>query len=112
MHRDDQSLEPLYFESPFEIVLPPDFDDNLEDPNLVLIPHAIRIEQPPWYFKVIRCSFQDKTAIGTQGTTKSKVTKITLIGVPSGGYKTVGPLLVPQECHENRKVPRFEICRQ
>ncbi len=109
LHRNDQPLEPLYFESLFEIVLPPDFDANLNDPNLVLIPHAIRIEHPPWYFKVIRCFFQDKKSITTQETTKSKVSKVTLIGVPSGKYRSVGPLLMPQESHENRKLPRFEI---
>lgn len=109
LHRDNQPLEPLYFESPFEIVLPPDYDEKLGDPNFALIPHAIRIEQPPWYFKVIRCFFQDKKSITTQETTKSKVSKVTLIGVPSGKYRSVGPLLIPQESHESKKLPRFEI---
>jgi integrative and conjugative element protein (TIGR02256 family) len=109
LHRDDQSLEPLYFESPFEIVLPPDFDEKSEDPNLVLIPQAVRVERPPLNFKVIRCFFQDKKSLSTQETTKSNVPKVKLIGAPSGKYRTVGPLLVPQECHENKKPPRFEI---
>lgn len=109
LHRDDQSLEPLYFESPFEIVLPPDFDEKSEDPNLVLIPQAIRVERPPLNFKVVRCSFQDKKSISTQETMKSKVPKVTLIGVPSGKYRAVGPLLVPQECHENKRPPNFSI---
>ena len=38
LHRDDQALEPLYFESPFEIVLPPDFEEKLDNPDLVLLP--------------------------------------------------------------------------
>ena len=109
LHRDDQALEPLYFESPFEIVLPPDFDEKSEDQNLVLIPQAIRIERPPWNFKVVRCSFQDKKSISTQETAKGKVPKVTLIGVPSGKYKAAGPLLVPQEHHENKKIPNFTI---
>jgi len=109
LHRDDQSLEPLYFESPFEIVLPPDFDEKLEDPNLVLIPQTIRVERPPLNFKVVRCFFQDKKSISTQDTTKSKVAKVTLIGVPSGKYRAVGPLLVPEECHESKTPPNFSI---
>jgi len=109
LHRDDQSLEPLYFESPFEIILPPDFDEKAGDPNLALFPEAIRIEQPPLHFKVIRCSFQDKKSIATQESTKSKVHRVAIIGAPSGKYKAVGQLLVPQECHEKKKIPHFEI---
>lgn len=109
LHRDEQALEPLYFESPFEIVLPPDFDEKSEDLNLVLIPQAIRIEQPPLNFKVVRCFFQDKRSITTQETSKSKVFKVPLIGVPSGKYKTAGTLLVPQEHHENKRPPNFTI---
>lgn len=109
LHRDDQSLEPLYFESPFEIVLPNDFDEKSGDPNLVLFPEAIRIEQPPLNFKVVRCSFQDKKSIATQESTKSKVSRVPIIGAPSGIYRAVGPLFVPQECHEKKKIPHFEI---
>lgn len=109
LHRDDQSLEPLYFESPFDIVLPPDFDEKSEDPNLVLIPRAIRIERPPLNFKVVRCFFQDKRSITTQDTSKNKVLKVPLIGIPSGKYRTAGALLVPQEHHENKRPPNFTI---
>jgi len=109
LHRDDQSLEPLYFESSFEIVLPPDFDEKSEDPNLVLIPQAIRIERPPLNFKVVRCFFQDKRSITPQETSKNKVLKVPLIGVPSGQYRTAGALLVPQERHENKRPLNFTI---
>ncbi|MBU2621136.1 MAG: Mov34/MPN/PAD-1 family protein [Proteobacteria bacterium] len=109
LHRDDQSLEPLYFESPFEIVLPPDFDEKSEDPNLVLIPQAIRIERSPLNFKVVRCFFQDKRSLTPQETSKNKVLKVPLIGVPSGQYRTAGTLLVPQKRHENKRPPNFTI---
>jgi integrative and conjugative element protein (TIGR02256 family) len=109
LHRDDQSLEPLYFESPFEIVLPPDFDEKSENPNLVLMPQAIRIDRPPLNFKVVRCFFQDKRSITTQETSKNKVSKIPLIGIPSGKYRTAGALLVPQEHHENKRPSNFTI---
>jgi proteasome lid subunit RPN8/RPN11 len=36
LHRGDQPLEQLYFEPPYEIVLPPDFDQKSADPAQVL----------------------------------------------------------------------------
>ncbi len=36
LHRPDQPVEQLYFTSPFEIVLPPDFDEKILDDNLAL----------------------------------------------------------------------------
>jgi integrative and conjugative element protein (TIGR02256 family) len=109
LHRDDQALEPLYFESPFEIVLPPDFDEKSKDPNLVLIPQPIRVEQPPLNFKVVRCIFLDKRSITTQETSKNRVFKVPLIGDPSGKYRTAGKLLVPQERYEHKRPPNFTI---
>ncbi len=109
LHRGDQPLEPLYFESLFEIVLPPDLDEKVENPNFVLIPQAIKIERPPLNFKVVRCYFQDKKLISAQGKVKDKVSRIPLIGAPSGKYIFVDSLFVPHESNENKKLPRFEI---
>lgn len=36
LHRPDQPVEQLYFTSPFEIVLPPDFDEKIDDDKLAL----------------------------------------------------------------------------
>ncbi|PSB23332.1 hypothetical protein C7B76_00280 [filamentous cyanobacterium CCP2] len=36
LHREDQPVEPFYFRSPFEIVLPPDFDEKIRHPDFLL----------------------------------------------------------------------------
>ncbi len=54
LHRPDQPVEQLYFTSPFEIVLPPDFDEKIVDDKLALT----------WSFspdmKTLRSSFLPK----------------------------------------------------
>jgi integrative and conjugative element protein (TIGR02256 family) len=37
LHRDDQPVEQFYYRSPFEVVLPPDFSDKIQQPNLTLV---------------------------------------------------------------------------
>ena len=37
LHRDDQPVEPIYFSSPFELVLPECFDNRAEEANQVLV---------------------------------------------------------------------------
>jgi integrative and conjugative element protein (TIGR02256 family) len=36
LHQEDQPVEPFYFISPFEIVLPPDFDEKIKQRSLIL----------------------------------------------------------------------------
>lgn len=36
LHREDQPVEPFYFRSLFEIILPPDFDEKIQHPDFVL----------------------------------------------------------------------------
>lgn len=36
LHRSDQPVEQVYFESPFSLVLPPNFDENISDENLAI----------------------------------------------------------------------------
>lgn len=36
LHREDQPVEQFYFRSPFEIILPPDFDEKIQHNDLVL----------------------------------------------------------------------------
>ncbi|OWY64436.1 hypothetical protein B7486_47285 [cyanobacterium TDX16] len=36
LHREDQPVEQFYFRSPFEIILPPDFDEKIQQHDLVL----------------------------------------------------------------------------
>lgn len=37
LHRDDQPVEQVYFRSPFEVVLPPDFSDKIQQPDFMLV---------------------------------------------------------------------------
>jgi len=43
LHREDQPVEQFYFRSPFEIILPPDFDKKIRQDNLVLT--LVRVEE-------------------------------------------------------------------
>ncbi len=43
LHREDQPVEQFYFHSPFEIILPPDFDKKIRQDNLVLT--LVRVEE-------------------------------------------------------------------
>jgi len=36
LHREDQAVEQFYFRSPFEIILPQDFDEKIQQNNLFL----------------------------------------------------------------------------
>jgi len=36
LHREDQPVEPFYFRSPFEIILPPDFDEKIRHPDFLI----------------------------------------------------------------------------
>lgn len=36
LHREDQPVEQFYFRSPFEIILPPDFDEKIQQHEIVL----------------------------------------------------------------------------
>jgi integrative and conjugative element protein (TIGR02256 family) len=58
LHKDDQPLEGFYFDSPFEVVLPPDFKKKVANPDLVLIPQFIG--QSSSNFRVIRGLFISK----------------------------------------------------
>lgn len=53
LHRNDQPLEDIYYNFPYEIVLPPDFENKIKDFNLELIPL-------PGTPKIFRCGFIPK----------------------------------------------------
>lgn len=57
LHREDQPLERLYFESPYEIVLPPDYKEKYIDKSLSIICCPIVLFGQE--FKVIRIKFID-----------------------------------------------------
>lgn len=63
-HQIDQPLEGVYFNSPFEIVLPPNFEEKANDKDLALV---LQIVQPSvGCFKVIRGDFFPKNKIQKQ----------------------------------------------
>ena len=63
-HQIDQPLERIYFNSPFEIVLPPNFEEKVNDKDLALV---LQIVQPSvGCFKVIRGDFFPKNKIQKQ----------------------------------------------
>ncbi len=57
LHRDDQPLEQLYFRSPFELVLPVDFDEQIKNRNLKF--SIQKYENPKEDVFVIRGVFQN-----------------------------------------------------
>jgi integrative and conjugative element protein (TIGR02256 family) len=59
LHRDDQPVERVYFDSPYEIVLPPDFEERIKDHSQSLIFEFVK--QSTGNFKVIRGRFLPKT---------------------------------------------------
>ncbi|OPY84744.1 MAG: ThiF family protein [Smithella sp. PtaU1.Bin162] len=58
LHRDDQPVERVYFDSPYEIVLPPDFENRIKDQSQSLIFELVK--QSTGDFKVIRGIFFPK----------------------------------------------------
>ncbi len=110
LHRDDQPPEPLYFDSPFQIVLPLDFEEKMDNPDLVLMPIPIPItEQPCIDFKVIRGVFQNKTHIKTRGPEKKNVLSVPIIGPGFGRYDFRGGLFAPIVQPEKTQALHYEL---
>jgi len=61
LHRDDQPVERVYFDSPYEIVLPPDFENLIKDQSQSLIFELVK--QSTGDFKVIRGIFFPKAKV-------------------------------------------------
>ena len=91
LHKDDQQIERLYFESPFEVILPPDFDDRIQDKSLVLAFNRISEDS-----KVIRGFFLHKDKAKTLSIPSIDIFTLNLPPVVHGfieGYpKTLGDL--------------------
>lgn len=58
LHRSDQPLERLYFTTPYEIILPPDFHEKVADQSLVL--GLVGVPHPSGQPKVIRGFFRQR----------------------------------------------------
>lgn len=59
LHREDQPLEQLYFNSLLELILPPDFEVNINNPQLSFT--CVGVEHSKHDVKVIRGLFVSKT---------------------------------------------------
>lgn len=58
LHRDDQPLERAFFDSPYEIIMPPDFEEKINDHSQSLTFHIV--QQSNGDFRAIRGSFFPK----------------------------------------------------
>jgi hypothetical protein len=82
LHRDDQPLERLYFQSPFEIVLPPDYKEKYNDKYLSMICCPIMLSSKE--FKVIRVKFVDSKSKETSELPNLKILTLNSLPVVHG----------------------------
>jgi hypothetical protein len=85
LHRADQPLERLYFETPFEIVLPPDFDDKVKNASLSLTFSIVKRSSGD--FKVIRGFFLPAKHAQIQEVPQTEVLNLELLPVVHGGVE-------------------------
>jgi len=111
LHRKDQPVEQIYFNSPYELVLPPNFDESMRDRTSVLTVECV--EQSDRVFKVIRGSFIPIASTLTQ--TKKQIVPIVipLLQVVHGGVEhhpeTLGEL---HDQLEARGAPFFDDLKE
>lgn len=91
LHKEDQQVERLYFNSPFEIVLPPDFDSKIQDRSWVLT-----FARMPEDSKTVRGFFFQKDRAGADKTSSIEILMLELPPVVHGPIerypKTLGEL--------------------
>jgi len=78
LHRPDQPVEPIYFGTPCELVLPPDFDEKIKNAQYTLSIEAI--EHSNGEFKVIKGRFETKAE--TRVENKSRLVPLVLMLSP------------------------------
>ncbi len=79
LHRDDQPVERVYFDSPYEIVLPPDFEERIKDHSQSLIFKFV--EQSTGDCKVIRGIFSPKEKAEVNKTPQLEILMLELPAV-------------------------------
>lgn len=82
LHRDDQQVEQLYFDSPFTIVLPPDFNTKVTDQGLTLVVHSVL--RPEGDFRAIRGDFFPKEKVFAHNVSQTEVLTLELPPVVHG----------------------------
>lgn len=108
VHRDGQALEPLYFESSYELVLPPDFEEKMDRSELVLVPIAIPLGRASNSFKVIRGYFQVKRNERPEKTS-NKISRVPIVAPMTGRYEARGPLWIPQKGVQDNELPQYTL---
>lgn len=108
LHRDDQPLERLYFESPFELVLPPDFEEKLDRSDLDLVPIPIPLSRTPNRFKVIRGYFQTKRDERPEKKS-NKISRVPIVAPATGRYEASGPLWMPPKNIQDSELPLYTL---
>lgn len=107
LHSEDQPLENIYFDSPFEIVLPPDYEVTILNRDQVLTFSAIKTSGDD--FQVIRGKFVRKEDASDLNLSKIELLDIELPAVVHGTVdmipNTLGKL---NEHYSSRGVPFFE----
>lgn len=85
LHRADQPLERLYFDTPFEIVLPPDFESKIKNTALSLT-YGI-VKRSSGDFNVLRGFFVPEKQAQGQEVPQTEVLSLELPAVVHGGVE-------------------------
>ncbi|HBG47797.1 MAG TPA: hypothetical protein DDW94_12535 [Deltaproteobacteria bacterium] len=82
LHREDQPLERIYYDSPLDIVLPPDFKDKIQDTHSSFT--CVSVERSAEDIKVIRGIFVPKTGKPEHKIFRTEVLMLELLPVIHG----------------------------
>lgn len=82
LHRADQPLEQIYYDSPYKIVLPPDFQSKIQDNSLSLILGIV--QQSDAGFRIVRGKFQPKRQAQGHNLQQTEVLCLTLPAIVHG----------------------------
>ena len=105
LHRDDQPVERVYFDSPYEIVLPPDFEERIKNHSQSLIFKFV--EQSTGNFKVIRGIFSPKEKAEVNKTPQLEILMLELPAVVQRRTESYNKTLGQIHDQLEREVPRF-----
>lgn len=87
LHAGDQPVEPIFFESPFEVVLPPDYEEKTAGGSYGLI--FERVDLSPGKFKTLRGMILPKEKAGTGKAVNTKVLMMRLPPIVHGQIESL-----------------------
>lgn len=82
LHRPGQPLEQIYYDSPYKIVLPPDFNEKIADESLSLILGGV--QQTNGGFKIIRGAFHPKVEMKKHNLAQTEIISLNLPAIMHG----------------------------